>query len=92
MYGAELVAKRRFCALHAAAGAADHVRRDRYGVELRPQGGGFFTQGIVICDRCDPGVTGFAVQHAACNELLRFKICFHIRVLFFKVYTRRLCC
>lgn len=68
MYGAELVAERRFYAFHAAAGAVDHVRGDCYPVELRPQGCGFLAQSIVVCERCDSGVTRFTVQSAAANQ------------------------
>lgn len=44
MYRTKIVAERRFCFVHAASGAVDHFRRDRYPVELCPQGGSFFTQ------------------------------------------------
>lgn len=71
MYGAELVTERRFCSVYAASGAVDHVRRDCYPVELCPQGGSFFTQGVVVCERCDSGVAGFTVQPAAADQLIR---------------------
>ena len=68
MYGTELVAERRFCALHSAAGAADHFRRNCYPIELRPQGSGFLAQDVVVCKRCNSGVAGFAVQSAAADQ------------------------
>lgn len=71
MYGAELVAEGRFCALYAAASAAYHFRCDRYPVELCPQGGSFFAQGVVVCYRCDSGIAFFAVQPAAADQLIR---------------------
>ena len=70
MYGAELVTERRFCSVYAAAGAVDHFRRDRHAVELCPQGGSFFTQGVVVCERCDSGIAFFAVQSAAADQLV----------------------
>ena len=70
MYGAELVAEGRFCALYAAAGAVYHFRCDRYLVELCPQGGSFFTQGVVVCNRCDSGIAFIAVQSAATDQLV----------------------
>ena len=70
MYGAELVAERRFCALHSAAGAVDHFRRDRDPVELCPQFSGYLAQGVVVCKRCDSGIAGFAVQSAAADQLV----------------------
>ena len=70
MYGAELVAEGRFCALYAAAGAVYHFRRYHYAVQLCPQGGGFFAQGVVVCKRCYSGVALFAVQPAAANQLI----------------------
>ena len=71
MYGAELVAKRRFCALRAAAGAVDHVRRDRYGVELRPQGGGFSRRAslFVIVAILASQVSQSSPQHAMSSFL-----------------------
>ena len=71
MYGAELVAEGRFCALYAAASAVYHFRYDRYPVELCPQGGSFFAQGVVVCYRCDSGVAGFTVQPAVADQLIR---------------------
>ena len=70
MYGTELVAERRFCALHSAAGAVDHFRRDRDPVELCPQFSGSLAQDVVICKRCDSGIAGFAVQSAAAYQLV----------------------
>ena len=70
MYGAELVAEGRFGALYAASGAVDHVRRDRYPVELCPKRGGFLAQSVVVCYRCDSGVAGLAVQSAAADQLV----------------------
>ena len=70
MYGAELVAEGRFCALYVAAGAVNHFRRDRYPVKLCPQGGGFLAQSVVVCNRCDAGVAGFAVQSTAADPLI----------------------
>lgn len=70
MYGAELVAERCFGVLYATARAVDHLRCDRYAVELRPQRGGFLAQGIVVRDRCDSGIAGFAVQSAAADQLV----------------------
>lgn len=78
MYGAELVAEGRFRALYAAAGAVGHVRRDGHTVEPCPQRGGLFPQGVVVCDRCDPGVTPFTVQSAAADQLVCvFHSCLH---------------
>ena len=78
MYGAKLVAERRFCSVYAAAGAVDHARRDCYPVELRPKRGGFLAQSVVVCNRCDSGVAGFAVQSAAADPLIRiFHSCLH---------------
>ena len=31
----------------------------------------FLAQGVVVCNRCDSGVAGFAVQPAAANQLVR---------------------
>ena len=70
MYGAELVAEERFGALYAASGAVDHVRRDRYPVKLCPKRGGFLAQSIIVCNRCDSGITFFAVQPAAADPLV----------------------
>ena len=70
MYGAKLVTEGRFCALYAAAGAVDHFRRDRDPVELCPQGGSFFAQGIIVRERCDSGITFFAIQSAAAGQLV----------------------
>lgn len=70
MYGAELVAERRFCTFHSAAGAVDHFRCDRHLVEFRPQCSGFLAQDVAICKRCDSGVAGFAVQSAATDQLV----------------------
>ena len=70
MHRAELVAERCFGALYATARAVDHLRCDRYAVELRPQRGGFLAQGIVVRDRCDSGIAGFAVQSAAADQLV----------------------
>ena len=70
VYGAEPVAERRFCTLHTAAGAIDHFRCDRYPIELCPQGGGFFAQSVVICNRCDSGVAGSAVQSTTSDQLI----------------------
>ena len=87
MYGAKLVTERRFCALYAAAGTVDHFRRDRDPVELSPQGGSFFAQGIIVRERCDSGITFFAVQSAAANQLIcvfhssLHKISIHFSVL-----------
>lgn len=78
MYGTELVAEWRFCALHSAAGAVDHFRRDRHPVELRPQFSGFLAQGVVVCKCCDSGVAGFSVQSAAADQLIGvFHNCLH---------------
>ena len=54
----------------AAAGAVDHFRQNRYPVERCPQGGGFFTQGVVVRERCDSGLAFFAVQSAAADQLV----------------------
>lgn len=70
MYGAELVTERRFCSVYAAAGAVYHFRRDRYPVELRPPGGGFLPQGVIVRERCDSGIAFFAVQSAATDQLV----------------------
>ena len=70
MYGAELVAEGRFRALYAAAGAVYHFRCDRYPVELRPPGGGFLPQSVVVCNRCNSGVAGFTVQTSAADQLV----------------------
>ena len=51
MYGAELVAEGRFGALYAASGAVDHVRRDRYPVELCPKRGGFLAQSVILASQ-----------------------------------------
>lgn len=67
----ELVAERRLRALDATAGAVDHLRGDRHPVELCPQGGSFFAQGVVVCYRCDSGIAFFAVQPAAADQLIR---------------------
>lgn len=86
MHGAELVAKGRFGAINAASGAVDHVRQDRYPVALCPQGGGFFPQGVVVCDCCDSGIAFFAAQSAAADHLVYVfqsylhKISIHISV------------
>ena len=34
------------------------------------EGGSFFTQGVVVCERCDAGVAVFAVQPAAADQLV----------------------
>lgn len=70
MYWTELVAKWRFCAFHSAAGAVDHLRRDRYPVEFCPQFSGFLAQSVVVCKRRDSGIAGFAVQSAAADQLV----------------------
>ena len=70
MYGAELVTERLFCSVYAASGAVGHVRRDCYSVELRPPGDGFLPQSVVVCNRCNSGVAGFAVQTAAADQLI----------------------
>lgn len=64
------VAARHAATETAAAGAVNHFRRDRYPVELCPQGSGFFTQGIVVCNRCDSGIAFFAIQPAAADQLV----------------------
>ena len=69
-YGAVPVTERRLGALGSAAGAGEHFRRDRDPVELCPQGGSLLAQGVVACDRRNPGITCLAVQSAACNELI----------------------
>ena len=65
------VAARHAATETAAAGTVYHFRRDRYPVELCPQGGGFLPQGVAVCNRCDSGITFFAVQSAAANHLVR---------------------
>ena len=70
MYGAELVTERRFCSVYAAASAVYHFQCDRYPVELCPQGGSFFTQGVIVRERCDSGIAFFAVQSAATDQLV----------------------
>ena len=39
-------------------------------VEFCPQGGSFFTQGVVVRERCDSGIAFFAVQSAATDQLI----------------------
>ena len=68
MYGTKLVAEGRFGAFNSAAGAVNHFWCDHHPVELCPQGGGFLAQDVVVCKRCDAGVTGFAVQSAAADQ------------------------
>lgn len=70
MYGTELVTERCFDPLHAASGTVDHFRRDRYPIELCPQSGGLLTQGIVVCNCCDPCITLFAIKSATANQLI----------------------
>ena len=65
------VAARHAATETAAAGAVYHFRRDRYPIERCPQDGGFFTQGVVVRERCDSGITFFAVQSAAADQLIR---------------------
>ena len=72
MHRAELIAEGRFCALYAAAGAVYHFRAYRYPVELRPQGSGLLTQGVVVRDSRNPGVALFAVQPAAADQFIHF--------------------
>ena len=65
------VAARHAATETAAAGAVDHFRQNRYLVELCPQGGGFFMRGVIVRERCDSGIAGFAVQPAAADQLVR---------------------
>ena len=80
------VAARHAATETVAAGAVYHFRRDRYPIELCPQGGSFFTQGVVVCNRCDSGITFFAIQSAAADQLVRVfhtslhKISIHLSV------------
>ena len=60
----------RLRALHPAAGAVEHFRRDGHAVELCPQGGGFLPQRSVIGNGCDSGVAGLTVQPAAAKQLI----------------------
>ena len=72
------VAARHAATETAAAGAVDHFRCDRYPVELCPQGGSFFTQGVIVRERCDSGIAFFAVQSAATDQLIFvFHRCLH---------------
>ena len=79
MYGAEFVTEERFCARYTAAGAVDHFRCDRYPVEPCPQNGSFFTQGVIVRERCDSGIAGFAVQSAATDKIIHVLSSLHIK-------------
>ena len=68
MYRTQPVAKRRLCSVYAAAGAIYHFRCYHNAVELRPQCGGFFAQVVVVRNRCDSGITLFAIQSATSNQ------------------------
>ena len=67
----EAVTKRRFYAVDPTAGAVNHLRGNRYPVEFCPQCGGFLTQSVVVCERCNSGVAGFTVQPTAGDELIQ---------------------
>ena len=70
--GAERLAKRRFGAFDAAAGAVDHLWRDFHFVEFRPFFGDFCSQHVVIVDGGDAGFALFAVESAASDILIHF--------------------
>lgn len=68
--GAERLAKWRFGAFNAAAGAVDHWRRDFHFVEFRPFFGDFCAQHIVVVDGGNAGFALFAVESAASDVLI----------------------
>ena len=71
--GAERLAKRRFGAFDAAAGAVDHLWRDFYFVEFRPFFDYFCTQRIIVVDGGKAGFAFFAVESATSNILIHVK-------------------
>ena len=66
---AQFVAKRCLDSLRAAAQAVDHIRGDGNLVQLAPEFCGLFPECVVIVQRSDAGIAGFAVQPAAGNQI-----------------------
>ena len=69
---AERFAVGRFYPVDPAADTADHLRRDLHAVELRPTCGDLPPQRFVVRDRCQPGLTAFAVQAADRDIVFHF--------------------
>ena len=67
--GAQFVAKRCLDPLRTAAQAVDHIRGDGNPVQLAPELCGLFPECVVIVQRSDAGIAGFAVQPAAGNQV-----------------------
>ena len=56
-------------------------------------GSGFLAQGVVVCNRCDSGITLFAIQSATADQLIHVplltSICIYLHISNFCAHSNR---